>query len=54
MRMIAHPPPRRHDGKGVQLTAFGDLNLSALELFNGLGKWLADISTIGQETLNGL
>ena len=47
-------PVLRHDGEDVQLTAFGDLNLGAEPLFNGLGKWLTDIATIGQNALNGL
>ena len=38
----------------MQLTAFGDLNLSAEQFFNGLGKWLTDISAISQNALHGL
>jgi hypothetical protein len=30
------------------------LDLSADQFLNGPGKWLTDISTIGQDTLNGL
>jgi len=47
-------PALRHDCKGMQLTAFGDLNIGAEQFFNGMGKGLADIPTIGQEALNGL
>lgn len=52
--MCARPPALRHDGKSVQLAAFGDLNRGGKQFFNGLGKWLADIAAIGQDALNGL
>lgn len=38
----------------MQFAAFGDLNLSTEQFFNGQGKRLADIPTIGQDALNGL
>ncbi len=47
-------PALRHDGKGVQLAAFGDLNLGTEQFLNGQCKWLADIATIGQDALNRL
>ena len=38
----------------MQFAAFGDLNLSTEQFFNGMGKRLADISAIGQDALNSL
>ena len=38
----------------MQFAAFGDLNLSAEQFFNGLGKWLTDIATVGKDALNSV
>lgn len=47
-------PALRHDDKGMQLTAFGDLHLRTKQFVDGLGKGLTDIPTIGQDALNSL
>jgi hypothetical protein len=38
----------------MQLTAFGDLELGAEQIFSGVGKWLADMPSISQDALNCL
>ena len=46
--------PNKRGQLCMQLTAFGDLNLGAKQFFNGMGKRLADISAVSQNTLNSL
>ncbi len=38
----------------MQLTVFGNSNLGTEQIFDGMSKWLADISTLDEESLNGL
>jgi len=49
-----HHPTFGHDGKGVEVTAFGNLHGRAKGVGDGLGKRFSDIAAIGQQAANPL